>query len=312
MTSEATVTILNVGHGNAAVVRDGGFTIVVDTGGEHAEEKLLAYLKAEGINQVDALLLSHSDEDHIGSAPTLLLSAEVAVKKVFLNSDSTKRTGAFKNLQLALQRARRLTGTEVETSLTSQQSRQVPTAGLNCEVLYPPPEFAVTGPGGTDDQGRLQTTNSLSAVVRFSSASGIRVLLPGDCSSETLEFWRAESVDPSANTVVFPHHGGRPGTSNPAMFARDFTASVGPGVVIFSISRAKSGFPRSDVLGAIQEIRPDTFLICTQLPDNLFTLAQTSPWLHHHGESGLINGLHVRVHMTDGGIQIVPSQDESK
>ncbi len=305
MPSNPCVTILNVGHGNSAVIRDGTITIVVDTGGESVGGRLLDYLKSEGIDSVDALLLSHSDEDHIGSAPTLLLSDQVNIKKVFLNSDSTKRTEAFRNLRLALGLARREKGTRIETSLTTEQSGQMPAMSLGCDIIYPPPECVVSGPGGRGIDGATQSTNSLSAVVLVSSESKARVLLPGDSSADTLTFWKDETIDPSSDVIVFPHHGGRPGSLDPATFAHDFTSTTNPKFVVFSISRTKHDLPREDVVKAIQQALPSVKMICTQLPQRLESKASQHPWSHHDSGAGIVTSLHVRVQMTDGEVSVI-------
>lgn len=283
---------------------------MVDTGGERVGTRLLDYLKSEGITVVDALLLSHADEDHIGSAPTLLLCNEINVRKVFLNSDSTKRTVAVKNLQLALGKARREKGTQIENSLTTEQTRSMPEMTVRCEVLYPPPESVVTGPGGSGILGGAQSTNSLSAVVMISNESTMRVLLPGDSSADTITFWKDEAIDPSADVIVFPHHGGRPGALDPATFANDFTSITRPSIVVFSLSMTKHDLPREDFIVAIQAARPEAQLICTQLPKRLESKASQHPWAHHGSSCGLVTQLHVRVRMSDGEILILRDSAE--
>ena len=60
------LTILDVGHGNAAVLADTGGVVVIDCG---KGGTLLDYLETVGIKKVDVLLISHADSDHIRSAP---------------------------------------------------------------------------------------------------------------------------------------------------------------------------------------------------------------------------------------------------
>jgi beta-lactamase superfamily II metal-dependent hydrolase len=305
MTCDPSVTILNVGHGNSAVVRDGDLTIVVDTGGADAGGRLLEYLRSEGVCVIDALFLSHADEDHIGSAPTLLLASDMRVKKVFVNADATKRTAAFGNLRLAIQTARRERATTIATSLTTEQSRLLSAPNLVMEILYPSPESTLSGPGGKSLDGAPQSTNSLSAVIRVSSAGMVRVLLPGDCDSSALAFWRDEPIDPSADVVVFPHHGGRPGTESPDTFARAFVAATRPSVVIFSMHVSKHDLPRDDVTVAICDVQPSAQLICTQLPKRLEAHSGYHPWIRHSSPTGIVRKLHVRVAMLSGDISVI-------
>lgn len=281
MTSDPTAIILNVGHGNAALIRDGQCSILVDTGGSQAGLKVLEFLRSEGITEISALLLSHADEDHIGSAPTILLAPDISIKQVFLNSDSSKRTKAFDELRQALKVSRKEKNTQVVLSLTTSQTGAIPKNILSVEVLYPPPELAASGPGGTDLLDKTVTTNSMSAVMRFSHPNGASIILPADCDEGALNFWTEEDVSVATEILVFPHHGGRPGGFDPGKFASRFTRMATPQYVIFSIHVSKHSLPRGDVLSAIQHEAPEARLACTQLPESLRLLCKEHPWTLH-------------------------------
>ena len=64
-TSLPNLVVVDVGHGNAAVLRDTGGVVVFDTGKGPA---LVEFLKHNSITEVEALVLSHADDDHIGYA----------------------------------------------------------------------------------------------------------------------------------------------------------------------------------------------------------------------------------------------------
>lgn len=77
---ELTVTFLDVGQGDAAVIESpSGKVMVVDTGpnfedgsDDMGRRVVLPYLLSRGINHIDVLLLTHPHSDHIGGAMTLL------------------------------------------------------------------------------------------------------------------------------------------------------------------------------------------------------------------------------------------------
>src|SRR5262247_2743356 len=77
---ELTVTFLDVGQGDAAVLETpSGKVLVVDTGGLSPEGNddagrrvVTPFLKHRGCNHIDLLLLTHPHADHIGGAATLL------------------------------------------------------------------------------------------------------------------------------------------------------------------------------------------------------------------------------------------------
>ncbi len=81
----AYVSILDVGHGNITILRDGYDVVVVDCGARGSS--LLEYLTRENISSINVIFLSHADQDHIGGLLTVLASSEFEVKEVYINSD---------------------------------------------------------------------------------------------------------------------------------------------------------------------------------------------------------------------------------
>ncbi len=69
---EAWVDVLDVGQGLAAVVRTRQHTLLYDTGPLYSAESdagqrvIVPYLRALGVNRLDALMLTHRDADHSG------------------------------------------------------------------------------------------------------------------------------------------------------------------------------------------------------------------------------------------------------
>lgn len=80
---EAWLTLLDVGQGLSAVVRTRDGTLVYDTGPGFASGfntgslVLVPYLRAQGVEKVDTLVLSHADQDHIGGASGLMARVPV-------------------------------------------------------------------------------------------------------------------------------------------------------------------------------------------------------------------------------------------
>src|SRR5260370_9492084 len=84
--------ILDVGHGNCAVLQDADTTTVIDC---PPSSILVEVLERQGIDIVDNILISHSDVDHAGGLPNLL--KKVFIRNVYVNPDADKR-GARGNL----------------------------------------------------------------------------------------------------------------------------------------------------------------------------------------------------------------------
>ncbi len=69
------ITFLNVGQGDSALIRYFDETIMIDTGGltykDIATNVTIPYLHKQGINHVDYVFISHSDYDHSGALDSL-------------------------------------------------------------------------------------------------------------------------------------------------------------------------------------------------------------------------------------------------
>ncbi len=256
------LVVLDVGHGNAAVLLDKGGAIVIDTGRGGV---LLDFLREMNIKYVDCLMISHADVDHVKNAPDLLLDEEIKVGTVCYNSDASKQTRVWKLFRKAIKTARRKDGTVGDPQLTITQTGRLDRGDVHVEVLYPMPEMAASAPGGKDDDDETLTSNSMSAVIRLTTKAGPMVLMAGDVESGCLEAWKEEKIDPGAKLLVFPHHGGNPGKDDPVTFAVEMMKAVRPETVIFSIHRTQYELPIPQVVDVIRRNSPGVRIVCTQL-----------------------------------------------
>jgi competence protein ComEC len=81
-----TLTVLDVGQGQAAVVETAAHALVFDTGPRWrggvvaARVSLLPFLRARGIRRIDRLIVSHEDADHAGGAEVVEQAFDVALR----------------------------------------------------------------------------------------------------------------------------------------------------------------------------------------------------------------------------------------
>ena len=99
--AEFKFVLLDVGQGLSAVVHTAEHTLLFDTGAKYNDKSDLAasvvipYLKGESIERIDALVVSHGDNDHAGGTKTVLSSLPVgkfysSVPSFFKNIPVTK------------------------------------------------------------------------------------------------------------------------------------------------------------------------------------------------------------------------------
>ncbi|MBU3616940.1 DNA internalization-related competence protein ComEC/Rec2 [Polynucleobacter sp. JS-Polo-80-F4] len=75
---EFRASILDIGQGTAVLIETANRRLLYDTGpiqgkkDDAGQRVILPYLRGRGINQVDRMIISHSDSDHVGGAATLL------------------------------------------------------------------------------------------------------------------------------------------------------------------------------------------------------------------------------------------------
>jgi len=67
-----------VGQGDAAVISTPAGRIMIDTGPNSSEKELISSMKADGIDKLDMLFITHTDEDHAGGADGIIRSFEIS------------------------------------------------------------------------------------------------------------------------------------------------------------------------------------------------------------------------------------------
>ena len=274
---EQSLAILDVGHGNSAVLIDSQCVVVIDTG---LGSSLLEYLLAKGITAIDSVLLSHADDDHIAGLVHLLSSGMVRVRSVHVNTDSAKKSKRWDDLLYELDSTDLKGELDFSTSLTRGSEAKLDSTEVQIEILGPSKYLAAKGPGSTDRIGRKLTSNSVSAVTRLSKGGKPIALLPGDLDHIGLDDLRASEVDATAPIVVFPHHGGRTGSTDLSAFAKDLCELASPAMVIFSIGRGRHSTPRPEIVAAIREELAEVWIACTQLSEHCASGLPTSSPKH--------------------------------
>lgn len=303
------LAILDVGHGNCAVLNDSKGTVVIDAG---TGATLLDYLRDTKVTHVAVVLLSHADTDHIAGLIGLLSSDEVSVGTVYVNSDSIKGSRQWIQLRYALQDARRRGAVRVIPQMSTALTGTLDQGDVRIEVLAPTPEVVMGGVGGKDLGGRSISTNAMSGVVRLCWGDAPVAIFAGDIDEAGMANLLEEYPAPHAKILVFPHHGGRSGKDNEA-FAESMARAVAPEVVLFSIGRGKHGTPRPEIVAGVKKAVPSVRILCTQLsercradkpvPDSGHLTGLVARGLEKHSCCGGT----VLVHMAGGKVAINPS-----
>lgn len=256
------IVILDVGHGNCAVVRHGTRCLVIDAG---PNTSLLEYMLENEIETVEEIFISHADTDHLKGVDALLDFDGISIDSVRLNSDAAKGSDQWDAMLYSLDDRRRQDEIQLEVQLA--EGLEIPFFDSVVEVLAPSAYLAGKGPGSRDSRGRRITTNTISAVIRVRT-SDRSVLFTGDLDEVGLQHLLATDQDVHAEVLVFPHHGGNVSPSANATgnrrFADRLLSAVNPEVVIFSISRTRYDNPRPEIIDVVTADQPRK-VMCTQM-----------------------------------------------
>lgn len=214
---------LDVGQGDAAVIRSGRHAVLIDVGPEESYDAL-RYLRHEGLF-VDAVIFSHLDEDHAGALKTLL-SSEVEIDRVVMAEGAEEDVAsiAVRDGLAALKAAQAEGKTKVET-LRKGDSFAVGDA-----------EFVSLHTNSDSAQG-----NEGSLLLR-AEIGGRTILLTGDlpiaCEPDAL---------PRCDVLKVAHHGSKYATSDALI------ESVQPEIALISVGASnRYGHPGDRVIKALK------------------------------------------------------------
>ena len=77
VSTEFTVTALNVGKADALILQTPNSVIVLDTGNKGNGKDIEKFLTAQGITKIDRMIITHFDKDHVGGAARLINRMEI-------------------------------------------------------------------------------------------------------------------------------------------------------------------------------------------------------------------------------------------
>ena len=230
-TAQAQVELfaVNVGKGDALVVRAGDYTCLIDTGKEKAQEQLEVALKALGVEALDAVFITHTDKDHVGGLKWLRES-DIEIRAIYASRYYPNTT---EKKHPAVKAAKKLDLTV--NWLGAGDSVPLGDSGAVFRVLAPAMEI----PGDEDD-------NSL--VMMLESPDG-RILLTGDMEHVEEAALLTSGADLRCDVLKVANHGDSDATSAALI------AACAPSVALISTSsEEKPGTPDPGIVRNLQGI----------------------------------------------------------
>lgn len=269
----AKIHFYDVGSGMAVLVRTANHVLLYDTG-SHREPfsalqwAILPSFYSLRIQALDALMLSHEDEDHAGGAQWLIDNGWIAPhgKVIWGGRKSEVSTGSP-----AIEPTERMTG-EPENRKLNPPFNRLPAVNTftveDCEAMtawqwdgvhFQPmtPLSAMALSSRNPSFAAMKSTNNRSCGLKI-SAGDHAVLLSGDWENAALEVMaeqhRQGKVKLSSFLLQLPHHGSQ--TSS----ATAFFQAVRPQAVLLSGGARQRNYPAKPVQESLQTLIPAPIL----------------------------------------------------
>ncbi|MFW9617503.1 DNA internalization-related competence protein ComEC/Rec2 [Aquabacterium sp.] len=238
---QVSVVAADVGQGTAVLVRTARHSLLFDAGGrlpsgvDMGQRVVVPLLRALDVTQLDELLISHEDTDHVGGALSVLQSVPTARLRSSLAPDHEVRAW--------------------------HAPKRLPKPHTRCEAgqswIWDGVRFDVLHPHADDYARRSQLApNALSCVLRVSTLAAPQrsVLIAGDVEArqEATLIDRQRAGTPATNLastiLVAPHHGSD--TSSTVAF---LTAVAPQQVVVQAGARNRYRHPSPEVVKRYQQ-----------------------------------------------------------
>ena len=209
------IRFLNVGQGDAAVIREGGKTALIDAG----SGDVVAYLRELRIDTLDLVVASHNHADHIGGMTGVFSSTMV---RNYLDNGVPHTTATYQRTIQAV----RASGAQY----LNATSRTITLGDAQIHVIAPP-------------TGRDHNNSSVGILVEYGE---FRALFTGDSELDELGYWLSSGTIPQMHVVKVAHHGSWNGTS------AEWVAATQPAVAVISVGKNSYGHPSAQAIAQWQ------------------------------------------------------------
>ena len=233
-TSGPQIVMLDVGQGDAMLVRDGGAAVLIDTGEE--ADVLSRALARQAVTHLDAVFISHKDADHAGALSGI--TGVVSIDHVYVHADLLDDAAEAE----VLEAARRASAGRGAEGVRPGSSFRV--GAFTVEVLAP------------EDGGKSGNDDSLQMLISCDADADGRAETRGFTSGDAEAQAIAGTVDTVGDVdfVKVPHHGSRGG------FDEDELAVLCPEIALVSVGADNDyGHPTRQMLELLAQARAKVY-----------------------------------------------------
>lgn len=228
------VTILDVGQGLCALIEADGHRMIYDGGNRQNSSRVVAYLRKNNIKEMDYLVASHYDEDHIAGLIGVLRTTSVGTAII---PSYTSRTRIYNSFMKAVKSAKSV--------IYAKAGDSFKLGNATVDVLY-------------GCKGDEETNNNKSTVVRV-SYSDIACVLTGDAESQTEDYLVCNRAKLGCTLYIVGHHGSSKSSSD------RFVKAMRPKVGVISVGTTNNhGHPTKQTLDTLKNNGVEIYRTDTQ------------------------------------------------
>ena len=227
--SEMAVHFIDVGQGNAILVQSGGQNLLYDGGDQSHADLIISYLQEQNVENIDYMIASHYDEDHIGGLVPCI--DNFSVSNIF-GPDYVHTSNLFNNF--------------MNTATANAIIVQYPSVGETFD--FGTGSFTVLAPNGIS-----QNSNDNSLVIKLENGSN-SFIFTGDAEETSEAEMLTNGIDISADVYKVAHHGSRSAST------QEFLNAVHPKYAVISCGEGNSyGHPHAEVLNRLRSMGVEVF-----------------------------------------------------
>ncbi|TCI20430.1 ComEC/Rec2 family competence protein [Exiguobacterium sp. SL-9] len=224
------VHYIDVGQGDAIYIKmPSGEDVIIDGGNKGKGDAIVAYLKKQKVDDIEVLISTHPDADHIGGLDEILDAYRV--ENVY--APKVKHTTqAYKDFLQAVKR-------EGKTIKKAQAGVKLPIKGVSAKFVGPVKSYSNSD------------LNNWSAVLHVTYKKNT-FLFTGDAEHVSEKDMMAKKQTLRADVLKVGHHGAKTSTSS------TFLNTVKPKHAIISVGKNSYGHPTSEVVTNLKRQKANT------------------------------------------------------
>lgn len=229
-TGDMTVHFLDVGQGLSIFVQSRDETLIYDGGDRDKSSFVVAYLQEQGVTEIDYLINSHYDSDHLAGLIGCLNAFEVDHVICSDYVDDTKPYQSF-----------------VDTVQKQGLTMEHPAAGD--EISFGTGKFIVLAPETIDEND----SNGNSVAIKLINGD-TSFIFTGDAESNSEAAMCQSGIDLDCDVLVPSHHGSATGTS------WEFLQQTVPEYAVISCGKDNQyGHPHKDTMDKLEAMEIQVF-----------------------------------------------------